>query len=203
MAAANGHYLVYADGACIGNPGPGGWGVVIVEPDGRERELNGAAAHTTNNKMELTAAIEGLRHVESGARVVLRSDSQYVINTMKLGWKRNKNRDLWEQLDLEAQLRDVAFEWVRGHADDPLNNRADELANMGARGEIAGAPRGNASAGAMARAGSAGAAARKLEAILGPGESIRRCAGCGREFVSSPASDSYCSLAECQLIARR
>jgi len=185
VTAGNGHYLVYADGACIGNPGPGGWGVVIIEPGGRRRELHGAAAHTTNNKMELTAAIQGLRHVESGARVVLRSDSQYVINTMKLGWKRNKNLDLWEQLDHEAQLRDVEFEWVRGHADDALNNRADELANMGARGQIA------------------GDSARRLDAMLRPGESLMRCAGCGREFVSSPAGESYCSLAECQLIARR
>jgi ribonuclease HI len=126
-------YLVYADGSCIGNPGPGGWGVIVVdESSGTRRELNGHDPATTNNKMEITAAIEGLRATEPGSIVVLRSDSQYVIYTMTKNWKRNLNRDLWERLDREVAVREVKFEWVRGHGDDPLNDRADELANLGA-----------------------------------------------------------------------
>src|SRR5271163_2768215 len=127
-------YLVYADGSCIGNPGPGGWGVVVRNPDGVVTELNGHEDSTTNNRMELMAAIEGLRATELGASVVLRSDSQYVVKSMTLHYKRNKNHDLWELLDAETIAREVRFEWVRGHGDDPINNRADELALMGANG---------------------------------------------------------------------
>ena len=126
-------YLIYADGSCIGNPGPGGWGVVILRPDGSEDEYHGSNAATTNNQMEITAAIEGLRRTEPGSRVLLRSDSQYVINTMTLNWKRRKNHDLWLALDRETLLRKVTFEWVRGHNSDPLNERADRLANKGSR----------------------------------------------------------------------
>ncbi len=126
------HFIVYADGSCIGNPGPGGWGVIIVAPDGSRRELSGSAPATTNNRMELTAAIEGLRRVEPKARVILRSDSQYLINSMTLGWKRRLNLDLWRLLDAEVAAREVQFEWVMGHASDALNNRADELARAAA-----------------------------------------------------------------------
>ena len=125
--------LVYADGSCIGNPGPGGWGVVILRRDGSEDEYHGSSAATTNNQMEITAAIEGLRHTEPGSRVLLRSDSQYVINTMTLNWKRRKNHELWLALDQETLIRKVTFEWVRGHNSDPLNERADRLANKGSR----------------------------------------------------------------------
>ena len=126
-------YLIYADGSCIGNPGPGGWGVVIVRPDGSEGEFHGSNPATTNNQMEITAAIEGLRQTEPGSKVLLRSDSQYVINTMTLNWKRRKNHELWDALDAETALRKVTFQWVRGHNADPLNERADRLANLGSR----------------------------------------------------------------------
>jgi ribonuclease HI len=134
MKVPEGHdFLVYADGSCIGNPGPGGWGVVIIYPDGSESEFHGGNPATTNNQMEIMAAIEGLRRTDPGSRVVLRSDSQYVINTMNLNWKRRKNHELWSLLDTEAARHRVTFEWVRGHSTDPLNERADRLANLGAR----------------------------------------------------------------------
>ncbi len=136
MATAPREYLVYADGSCIGNPGPGGWGVVIRDPDGVVTELNGHDPSTTNNRMELMGAIEGLRATGRGAHVVLRSDSRYVVNSMTLHYKRNKNHDLWKLLDAEAAARRVRFEWVRGHDTDPVNNRADELAMMGANGRL-------------------------------------------------------------------
>ncbi|HKM99542.1 MAG TPA: ribonuclease H [Candidatus Binataceae bacterium] len=126
-------FLVYADGSCIGNPGPGGWGVVIVRPAGSESEHHGSNPATTNNQMEITAAIEGLKRTTPGSRVILRSDSQYVINTMTLNWKRRKNHELWAALDAEAARRKVTFQWVRGHDTDELNQRADRLANLGSR----------------------------------------------------------------------
>ena len=130
-------FLVYADGSCIGNPGPGGWGVVVVRPDGLESEHHGANPATTNNQMEITAAVEGLRQTAPASRVLLRSDSQYVINTMTLNWKRRKNHELWAALDAEAARRKVTFQWVKGHDSDPLNVRADRLANLGSRGGAA------------------------------------------------------------------
>jgi ribonuclease HI len=126
-------FLVYADGSCIGNPGPGGWGVVILPADGPPDELSGANPQTTNNQMEITAAVEGLRNTPEGCKVLLRSDSMYVINTMTKNWKRNKNHELWEMLDTETAKRKVRFEWVRGHGSDMLNERADRLANGAAR----------------------------------------------------------------------
>ncbi len=106
---------------------------MVRDPDGRVTELNGYDPSTTNNRMELMGAIEGLRATAPGAEVILRSDSQYVVKSMTLHYKRNKNNDLWEQLDAETATRRVRFEWVRGHGDDPINNRADELALMGAQ----------------------------------------------------------------------
>jgi ribonuclease HI len=181
--------LVYADGSCLGNPGPGGWGVVVVEPDGTERELGGGDPNTTNNRMEITAAIKGLQQTGPGATVILRSDSQYLVNTINLGWKRNKNLELWKQLDEEIGKRKVKFEWVMGHAGDPRNERADALAVEAAQ-DTAGS-----------KTSGARVSARELQELLGAGETIRRCAGCGREFVST--GDNYCSLVECRLKARR
>ncbi|MEO8716674.1 MAG: ribonuclease HI [Burkholderiales bacterium] len=133
----------YADGACKGNPGPGGWGV-LLRVAGRERELHGGEAHTTNNRMELTAVIRALESLEGRARVRLYTDSQYVqkgITEWIHDWKRRgwrtadkkpvKNIDLWMRLDEVTQGHDVKWHWVRGHAGHPENERADALANKG------------------------------------------------------------------------
>ncbi len=206
MASAPREYLVYADGSCIGNPGPGGWGIVVRDPDGSVTELNGHDDSTTNNRMELMAAIEGLRATETGAHVVLKSDSRYVVDSMTLHYKRNKNHDLWEMLDAEVSARRVRFEWVRGHGSDPINNRADELALMGANGRLVadGAtpekrkPR-RTTQGSKSDDSSAAA---ELEPRLRAGESIRECAGCGAKFVSIGGGEDFCSHARCQLDAR-
>ena len=134
---------VYADGACKGNPGPGGWGVLLVA-GGRERELHGGEPATTNNRMELTAVIRALEALPHGSRVRLYTDSQYVQKGMTewiASWKRRgwrtadhkpvKNEDLWKQLDDEARHHKVEWHWVKGHAGHPGNERADALANRG------------------------------------------------------------------------
>ena len=202
MAPNSREYLVYADGSCLGNPGPGGWGVVVRDPDGVVTEFNGHEDATTNNRMELTAAIEGLRATERGADVILRSDSRYVINSMTLHYKRNTNHDLWEQLDAETAARHVRFEWVRGHGTDPINNRADELALMGANGRLV-------ADGALpekrkARTSRTIDSSEEADLVtrLKPGESIRKCAGCGAKFVSASDGCDFCSHARCQLDAR-
>ncbi len=150
-ATAGRHYLIHTDGACRGNPGPGGWGVVIQLRDGetvlRERELSGSEVpSTTNNRMELTAALRALeRLVEKDIPVLLRSDSQLLVKGMtewmpswrRYGWRTAKgkgsvakNRDLWEQLDALAQLFPLLhWHWIRGHNGDPLNERCDQIAN--------------------------------------------------------------------------
>lgn len=186
-------YLIYADGACEGNPGPGGWGFVIAEPEEERREFSGGPIpNTTNNRMELTAAIEALKTVETGAEVILRTDSQYLVKTMTLGWRRNANQDLWAALDREVASRKVRFEWVRGHAGNALNERADELASKASKGlkprPIAVAPR---------------PPAATIQSLLKPGETVRTCAGCKREFVSRSEDEAYCSLAQCQVRARQ
>lgn len=140
--------LAYTDGACSGNPGPGGWGALLVAKDGdtvlKERELNGGEAETTNNRMELLAAINALEALGRASKITVITDSTYVKNGVEgwiHGWKRNgwktaakkpvKNVDLWQRLD-EAQGRhDVTWEWVKGHAGHPENERADELARAG------------------------------------------------------------------------
>lgn len=134
---------IYTDGACKGNPGVGGWGA-LLEYNGRSRELFGGEAHTTNNRMELTAVIRALEALRHRCRVRLHTDSQYVqlgISTWihswkKRGWKtadRNpvKNADLWRRLDELACEHDVEWIWVKGHAGHDGNERADELANRG------------------------------------------------------------------------
>jgi ribonuclease HI len=198
-----GTIVAYADGSCIGNPGPGGWGVVILTPDAALRELSGAAADTTNNRMELTAAIEALRHVEARSKVVLRSDSEYVVRGINENRKRKANLDLWAQLDAEIAQRQVSLEWVRGHADDGWNARADELARAQAeRRPPRGAPPSRRESQGAARNPSADdTTLRELEPLLGEGETIRVCAACCRRFVSKRAL--YCTQIECQLKARR
>ena len=135
--------LVWTDGACSGNPGPGGWGAILRFGD-NEKELCGGEAETTNNRMELTAAIEALKALKKPCRVDLTTDSQYVkggitgwiINWKKNGWKTAakkpvKNADLWLELDEVTQNHQVTWHWIKGHAGHPENERADELARMG------------------------------------------------------------------------
>jgi len=134
---------VFTDGACSGNPGPGGWGVVL-RFGGKERELCGGADNTTNNRMELTAAIEGLRALNEPCEVVLTTDSTYVkdgitrwlANWKKNGWKTAakkavKNQDLWQELDQQTSRHAVQWQWVKGHSGHSENERADALANQG------------------------------------------------------------------------
>jgi ribonuclease HI len=134
---------IYTDGACKGNPGPGGWGALLVA-GGRERELSGGEAHTTNNRMELLAVIRALEALTRRCEIDLYTDSQYVKNGIETwihGWKRNgwktadrkpvKNEDLWRELDTLARQHSIRWHWVRGHNDHPGNERADALANRG------------------------------------------------------------------------
>ena len=117
---------IYTDGACIGNPGPGGWGVVIL--NGNDNQfLSGGEKNTTNNRMEITAVIEGLKNVDSKDLTVY-SDSTYVINTITKGWKKNKNQDLWEILEKLVSEKNVKWEWVKGHSGNEFNEKADKLA---------------------------------------------------------------------------
>ncbi len=134
---------IFTDGACSGNPGPGGWGA-ILRFEGTEKELKGGEPVTTNNRMELLAAIEGLRLLKRPCAVDLHSDSQYLrdgITKWIHGWKRNgwktadrkpvKNAELWQALDAERDRHDVTFHWVKGHAGHVENERADALARAG------------------------------------------------------------------------
>ena len=138
----------FTDGACSGNPGPGGWGALLQAREGgvvsRERELSGGERLTTNNRMELMAAIAALEALERAAAITIVTDSAYVKGGLTgwiHGWKRNgwrtadkkpvKNEDLWRRLDAAAQAHQVTWEWVKGHAGHPENERADELARAG------------------------------------------------------------------------
>ena len=119
--------VIHTDGACKGNPGRGGW-AAIIQQNGRQRVLSGNDSHTTNNRMEMMAAIKGLEAIDPSARIVLNSDSTYVVNTMTKGWKRKANHDLWEKLDRLAAERQIEWRWVRGHNGDPGNEMADSVA---------------------------------------------------------------------------
>lgn len=135
--------VVYTDGACKGNPGPGGWGA-LLRAGGREKELFGGEPATTNNRMELTAVIRALEALKAPSDVEIHTDSQYVKNGIETwihGWKRNgwktadrkpvKNDDLWRELDRLASRHRVRWHWVKGHAGSIGNQRADALANRG------------------------------------------------------------------------
>ena len=118
---------IFTDGACAGNPGPGGWAAIIDE-EGERRELKGREESTTNNRMEILAAIKGLEQTPPGSQVTIHSDSQYLVRTMTENWKRRANNDLWRRLDALVAERDVEWDWVMGHSGHPENERADRLA---------------------------------------------------------------------------
>ena len=133
--------ILYTDGACSGNPGPGGWGA-ILEYNGHRKEMSGGEENTTNNRMELTAVIKGLQALNQRCTVELYSDSKYVIDALEKGWaegwkkrgwiKSDKkpalNPDLWEILLELTHQHEMHYHWVKGHADNPMNNRCDEMA---------------------------------------------------------------------------
>jgi len=140
--------FAYTDGACSGNPGPGGWGALLIARDGdtvvKERPLSGGEADTTNNRMELLAAISALETLTTPSKLTIVTDSSYVkdgITKWIFGWKKKgwktaakkpvKNEDLWKRLDEATVRHDVTWEWVKGHAGHPENERADELARAG------------------------------------------------------------------------
>ena len=138
--------VIYTDGACKGNPGPGGWGALLRAADGAEKELCGGEAQTTNNRMEMMAVIEALSALKRPCHVVLHVDNQYVLKGMTewlQGWKAKgwrtaakqpvKNVDLWQRLDALVHQSEhrIEWQWVKGHAGDPGNERADALANRG------------------------------------------------------------------------
>jgi len=139
-ARAAARVTIYTDGACSGNPGPGGWGAILSWND-HQRELKGGEPHTTNNRMELTAAISALEALKRPCTVALHTDSEYLRNGITSwinGWKRNgwrtadkkpvKNVDLWQRLDAAIARHQVSWHWVKGHAGHDMNERADQLA---------------------------------------------------------------------------
>ena len=134
-------YTIYTDGACSGNPGPGGWGAVIFDNENKQKNISGSEENTTNNRMELSAAIMALKEVNKNSEITIYTDSTYVKNGIsewvlkwrENGWKNSnketvKNKDLWEKLDNLCKQNIVNWKWVKGHASNKYNNLADELA---------------------------------------------------------------------------
>ena len=134
-------YIIYTDGACSGNPGPGGWGAVIFDEKRKQQNISGKARETTNNRMELLAPIMALKKIKSKSKVIIFTDSIYVKNGItdwikkweKNGWKNSnkkpvKNTDLWKKLNELCQKNQVIWKWVKGHSNNKYNNLADELA---------------------------------------------------------------------------
>ncbi len=151
--SANGRVDIFTDGACRGNPGPGGWAALLCESDAAPKCVQGAEPRTTNNRMELLAAIEGLAALEQPSRVSLTTDSQYVrqgITSWIKSWKRRGwrkadkkpvlNRDLWERLDALNERHDVTWHWVKGHSGHPENEAADRAANAAIDAMLDGTP---------------------------------------------------------------
>jgi ribonuclease HI len=136
-------YIIYTDGACSGNPGPGGWGAVIFNQDNNQNNISGKVKNTTNNRMELMAPIMALKKIKSNSDITIYTDSNYVKNGItvwikkweKNGWKNSnkksvKNKDLWSKLNELCQKNKVTWKWVKGHSNNEYNNLADELATM-------------------------------------------------------------------------
>ena len=134
-------YVIYTDGACSGNPGPGGWGAVIFDNDNKQKNISGSEKNTTNNRMELSAAIKALEKIKTNSEITIYTDSTYVKNGITewvLKWKENgwknsnkkpvKNKDLWVKLDNLCEQNSVSWKWVKGHSTNKYNNLADELA---------------------------------------------------------------------------
>ena len=134
-------YKIYTDGACSGNPGPGGWGAVIFDQNNKQKNISGSEKNTTNNRMELLAAIMSLKKIKTNSEVVIFTDSIYVkygITEWMKNWKKNrwknsskkpvKNKDLWVKLDKLCEANSVSWKWVKGHSTNEFNNLADELA---------------------------------------------------------------------------
>ena len=188
---------------------------MLLSKDGDRLEFSGAAASTTNNRMEITAAIEALRRLPAGRDVTVRTDSQYLVKTMTLGWKRRENLDLWKMLDNEVGQRKVRWEWVRGHSGNTFNERADELARSAALGkpldtlsQMSETPAGLQTGQSPGEHGSSrertlkrepptlsneeitgvedeAEIARRLRPLLAADETLRRCASCHRAFVAN------------------
>ena len=135
------HITIYTDGACKGNPGPGGWAALLIY-NGAQKEITGFEPETTNNRMELRAALEALKALKEPCRIDFYTDSEYLRKGMvewMAGWKAKKwkkvaNPDLWQALDLEAEMHHIHWHWVRGHDGNPLNERVDRLASDAASG---------------------------------------------------------------------
>ncbi len=137
---------IYTDGACIGNPGPGGWAAVLISPGKKNREMSGGEPHTTNNRMELAAALMALRSLDDTQEAIIYTDSQYLqkgISEWLAGWEKRawkttgrsavKNQDLWQALAIEIKRRSVTWKWLEGHKGTPGNERANALAQTAAR----------------------------------------------------------------------
>ncbi|MBI4232052.1 ribonuclease HI [Candidatus Peregrinibacteria bacterium] len=128
---------IYTDGSCLGNPGPGGWGAMILI-DGKEESFSGSEKDTTNNRMEMTAIIKALEWIKDSSglshedlqshKILIHSDSNLIIQTLNQGWKRKANTDLWAEMDRLRAWLDIEWKWVKAHADNKLNNFVDELA---------------------------------------------------------------------------
>ena len=134
-------YIIYTDGACSGNPGPGGWGAVILDQNNNQKNISGRVKNTTNNRMELMAPIMALKEISSNSEIVIYTDSTYVKNGItewikkwkKNGWKNSKNeqvknKDLWMKLDFCCEKNNIIWKWIKGHSINKYNNLADQLA---------------------------------------------------------------------------
>lgn len=136
---------IYSDGSCIGNPGPGGWAFLLIDETNNQTQKSGHASDTTNNRMEMQAIIEALKHLHKTydqatlqqLQISVHSDSNLIIQTLNQGWKKKANTDLWADIDRLRAWLNIQWNWVKGHATNPYNNLVDELAQKAARKEAA------------------------------------------------------------------